>query len=290
MNAWPALALTTSAIRCPSCDESPSTVFRTRDEIAAELAMRDAFFARLLDGEHARDVTDVLMGTPADILRCDACDILVRDDPPDDDAFRNDRYERDVLDSLHAVHAAAFREKLVYRTLLPAGARVIEVGSYVGGFLVAAREWDWGITGVDIGRDASRFTRGLGFDVRAHPFEECGFKSESFEAVFIWNCFEQLPAPRVALTEAFRILRTRGLLVLRVPDADFYAHCRDLAALAHNGLLGWPHRFGFGIDALRHLVAEHGFTLQLARRAAAIRPLRHAVKPFGWIEAGFRKE
>src|SRR5688500_11884047 len=128
MNASTARAFATPrqaarAVRCPHCDEPPAIIFRTRNEIAAELAMRDAFFARRLDRDRSRgelrDLTNVLLGTPADILRCDSCDVLIRDDAPDGEAFRDDRYERAVLDSLHAVHALAFGEKESdYRSLL----------------------------------------------------------------------------------------------------------------------------------------------------------------------------
>ncbi len=279
MSASAAIAL---AVCCPHCDDAPATVFRTRDEIAAELAIRDAFFAR----RPVRDLTVVLLGTPADILRCEACGILIRDHAPDESAFRDDRYEPAVLQSLHALHAAAFREK---EMLLPRGARVVEIGSYVGGFLTAAREWGWNAIGVDIGRDTSRFTRALGFDVRSVPIEECGFACEAFDGVFIWNCFEQLPNPRVALAEAHRILRRDGILVIRVPDAAFYAECRSLAALAYNGLLGWPHRFGFTAAALCRFAAEHDFALQRVIRAPAISPIPEAKKTFGWIEATLRK-
>jgi SAM-dependent methyltransferase len=282
-------------IHCPRCGEPPSITVRTRDEIAAELAMRDAFFARRLDRhrsrEELRDLTSVLLGTPADILRCDACDILVRDEAPDEDAFRDDRYERAELESLHAVHAAAFREKEAdYRALLRSGARVVEVGSYVGGFLTAARQWGWDVIGVDIGRDTSRFSRALGFDVRAVPLEQGGFERESLDAVFIWNCFEQLAAPRGALAVARRLLRRSGVLVLRVPDARFYAQCRSLAPLACNGLLGWPHRFGFDAAALCRLAAEVGFAPQRVLRAPAIGPLPRLCPAFGWVEVTFRKQ
>src|SRR5688572_4279774 len=86
---------------CAHCDESPAITFRTRDQIASELEMRDAFFASCLERHFSRDVTNVLLGTPAEILRCQACGILIRDEAPDDEAFREDRYERAVLESLH---------------------------------------------------------------------------------------------------------------------------------------------------------------------------------------------
>ncbi len=291
MNASAAIADATphprrEIARCPHCDEVPPIPFRTREQIAAELALRDAFFAR---GQ--RDLTNMLLGTPAGILRCGACGILIRDEAPDQGAFREDRYDRTVLEALHAVHHAAFGEKEPeYRPLLRPGGRVVEIGSYVGGFLSTARRWGWSAIGVDIGNDTSRFTRSLGFDVRSTGLEECHFERESFDAAFIWNCFEQLEVPRIVLGEAHRVLRSRGILVLRVPDADFYVRCRSVASLAYNGLLGWPHRFGFDAAALCRLAAEHGFAFQRMLRAPAILPLRMATRVSGWIEGTFRKK
>lgn len=253
--------------------------------------MRDAFFAQRFAAHfsHAelRDVTNVVLATPADILRCATCGILVRDQAPDADAFREDRYEARVLESLHATHAAAFRAKDVdYRSLLPAGSRVVEIGSYVGGFLSAATEWGWVATGVDIGTDTTRFSRALGLDARCLHFEDGDFESESLDAVFIWNCFEQLADPGRLLDDVHRALRPFGILVIRVPDADFYALRIDraaLARLAYNGLLGWPYRYGFALAALRHLAEHHQFALDRVLHRPVIRPLRTAMH--AWAQA-----
>jgi SAM-dependent methyltransferase len=266
--------------------------------------MRERFFRARLRGRFSRgalrDVTDVFLGAPADVLRCERCGVLIRAEAPGDDSFRDNGYRRAVLESLHAAHALAFREKSHdYRALLPRGARVAEVGSYAGGFLRAASEWGWSATGVDIGRDAARFTNALGFETRG----VLDFGSRSLAALFVWNCFEQLSAPRTLLADAFRVLRDGGLLVIRVPDAMTYVKGRDLRVLGYNGLLGWPHRFGFDVTALRRLAAEHGFALRRALRRPPLRPLREAMAPWaqaeesvlireercGWIELTFRR-
>jgi hypothetical protein len=61
---------------------------------------------------------------------------------------------------------------------------------------------------------------------------------------------------------------------IRVPDAGLYIRS-SVASLAYNGLLEWPHRFGFGVPTLRRFAAEHRFAPQRA---------------LGWIELTFRKE
>ena len=278
---------------CPVCKRTTNTVLRTRAEIAAELNARDTFFAARLDrGLSRRDLTDVVLGTPAAILRCPRDGVLMRDAVPGDEIFRDDRYDDSVLEALHETHARAFAAKENdYRSLLPSGARVIEVGSYAGGFLATAARWGWRASGADIGRDPVRFSRALGLDVRCLRFEECGLDAQSLDAVFVWNCFEQVARSDALLAEAHRVLCDGGSLVLRVPDADFYMRESRLAVLASNGLLGWPHRFGYGTESLRELVQRHGFTFMRVLRRPAIRPSCDAMRgdaDQGWIEVTFR--
>jgi hypothetical protein len=260
--------------RCPSCGEAPTALLLDARAIEDELAARRRFFAR------GRDLTDVTLGEPADILRCDRCGILIRDDAPDEDAFRDDRYNLAVLRALHEAHAAVFRAKRRdYAALLASRARVVEIGSYAGGFLRAATEWGWRPIGIDIGRDTSHFTADLGFEM-VSDFSIA-------DGIFIWNCFEQLADPRAMLAKAHHALRDGGVLVLRVPDADLYATSHNRVVLACNGMLGWPHRFGYGAAALRRLAEGHGFVLQRALRRAPLPPLPDVHR--GWLELTFRK-
>ena len=262
-------------MNCPSCGEEPSERFLSARDVEGELALREKLLPR------GRDLTEVAFGTPAEILRCPRCGVLVRGDAADDDRFREDRYSTPVLRALHASHADAFRAKRDdYRPLLPSRARVVEIGSYAGGFLRAAAEWGWQVSGVDIGCDTARFTAALGFEM---SFD---FASQTIDGLFVWNCFEQLSDPRALLSRAHDALRERGLLVIRVPDADLYVGRCDLPQLAGNGILGWPHRFGFGAAALQQLVSEHGFAPRRVLHRAPLPPLPPTQR--GWLELTFR--
>jgi SAM-dependent methyltransferase len=67
--------------------------------------------------------------------------------------------------------------------------------------------------------------------------------SGSFDAVFVMNCFEQLPDPGTTLLELRRVLRDDGSLLIRTPDADFVraAHRPAVRAFAGSrGVLGVP--------------------------------------------------
>ncbi|HLJ75716.1 MAG TPA: hypothetical protein VKU62_14075 [Thermoanaerobaculia bacterium] len=48
---------------------------------------------------------------------------------------------------------------------------IVEVGSYVGGFLHVAREWGWDAIGVDVDRDTSHFAQAHGYATRQGPRE-----------------------------------------------------------------------------------------------------------------------
>jgi SAM-dependent methyltransferase len=293
---------------CPVCEKPASVVFLDRAEVAAELAARDRFFAaRLGRREPLHDLTRVTLGTAAAILRCMRCGMLIRDAVPDEEVFREDRYDDRVLALLHQTHVHAFEAKEIdYRPLLPPGARVFEVGCYVGGFLTAAARWGWRASAADIGRDVVRFCRGLGLNAQCGSFEECELEANALDAVFVWNCFEQIARPGELLREAHRVLRPAGLLVIRVPDANVYIRGEQeaaLAVLAYNGLLGWPHRFGYDAGTIPRLVQKRGFAFERTLRRPAVRPFREAMHSwareeearligdaeYGWIETAFRK-
>jgi SAM-dependent methyltransferase len=106
-------------------------------------------------------------------------------------------------------------------------------------------------------RDTSHFARAHGYATRSETLDACAFEAESFDGVFVWNTFEQIEEPKALLAEAHRILRPGGVLVLRVPNALFYAACQALGAdvaLGHANLLGFPHLFGYGSTSLDRVV------------------------------------
>src|SRR5262249_42217362 len=160
------------------------------------------------------------------------------------------------------------------RRVLGRGGSGLEVGSYAGAFLAAAREEGLNFEGLDINPDANEFMRSLGFSV--HDGDLAAFSVDhKFDAVAIWNTFDQLADPRGALHVAHALLRPEGVLALRVPNGEFYARVRGRmmdgsrpvraaarALLAQNNLLTFPYRWGFTPDALSRLVAECGFRVE----------------------------
>jgi SAM-dependent methyltransferase len=115
---------------------------------------------------------------------------------------------------------------------------------------------------VDPGRCVSDFARGKGLDVRIGTLRDMRFADESFDAAFLWCCFDQMPAPEQELRELERVLEGGGRLLIRVPNADFVRTTRalvDLRALAFSGLAGFPFQVGYSAAVLRDLLEDAGF-------------------------------
>jgi SAM-dependent methyltransferase len=296
-------------MRCPVCGTTHLQPFASRERIAEELRLRHDFFASRIDGAigpaEMKDRFEVLHNTPAAITICPTCAVLVREE--DSREFESDPYPSYAMERMLRAQIDAYRAKEQWlRPMLSTGANIVEVGSYVGGFLHVAHEWGWTATGVDIGDDTARFAAAHSYPTRHASLEECRFPAASFDGVFIWNTFEQVEDPRALLAESRRILHDGGLLVIRTPNASFYASEDDIPTLAWSNLLGFSSRYGFPPAALQRLAGECGFALIECRGDAYMPTTRerftvtarmekdevtralHAAGRAPWIECYFR--
>lgn len=263
-------------MNCPHCHRPDLDLFLDRDAVAAEIALRARFYGERIEGklDDAEKVDRFLVshGAKAELRICPDCGILVRaeEDSPD---FASEVYADYQMERMLRAHVEAFRQKAPhYRHLLHEGANVVEVGSYVGGFLHVAGEWGWDATGVDVGRDTAHFTRSRGYRTLDGALADGRFGDATVDGVFIWNCFEQLE-PGPLLAEVRRIVKPGGVLVLRIPNALFYSTFHsDKVALGHANLLGFPHLYGYSAASLDQVV--HGFTRQALIGARHIQPTR----------------
>lgn len=266
--------------RCIVCGHADADVVADHDDIRAEVEALWAYHARRLRPEtppsHLTDRVAFSEHVPLRLVRCRECGLVYRN-PVERARELAEIYARDapsfaVLRSLHEAQAPALRTQArALRRLLKPGRSGLEVGSYVGAFLAAAREEDLRFEGLDINAEVNAFARTLGFTV--HDGELTSFETDrTFDAVAIWNTFDQLADPRAAVNAAARLLRPGGILAVRVPNGEFYVALRRRFArgtrveraaarglLALNNLLTFPYRYGFTRRALTRLLQEQGF-------------------------------
>jgi len=263
--------------RCVVCGHTDADLIADQDDIRAEVeALWEFHQSRLkpeTPPERLLDRVAFSQHPPVAVVQCRECGLVYRN-PVERTHELTEIYARttppaDVLRSLHDTQISAVRAQArELRRVLGRGGSGLEVGSYVGAFLAAARAEGLDVEGVDINPEINAFTRTLGFQVHDGTLASVD-TTRRFDSVSIWNTFDQLPEPRAAVIAAAKLLADGGVLALRVPNGEFYARMRrrlkhPLASmrnaarlvLAENNLLTFPYRAGFGVRSLKRLLRE----------------------------------
>lgn len=252
---------------CPVCEREITSVERGSGRIERENEIRESFVAERLghraEDPESMDLTKFMHGGPGRLLRCSCCGLLLRDEESRAH-YQDDQYDSALMKHLYPQYVRAFeRKRNLYQPLLRNGAEVLEVGSHLGAFLETAEEWGWRPTGLDIGSATSEFARRQGGSVKRISLEDYSPRLRKPEAIFIWNCFEQLEDPGSVLRRARGMLARSGMLVVRVPNAELYLRERDSwnaqQLLGYNNLPGFPYQFGYSYASLERVLARSGF-------------------------------
>ena len=262
---------------CPVCDRGGAEELVGADDLRAEMEeVWDFHLNRLKTGTPTRFLTDRAVfsqGPPLRLARCPGCGTVYRN--PREcrrelvETYAGEQVDAAVLRNLYEAQRDTYRAQAARLVEVAGGSgQGLEVGSYVGGFLEAARERGWHFEGLDVNEGANALTREMGFRVTAGSLDDFAPR-RTYDAVAIWNCFDQLPEPGDAARSARALLRPGGTLAVRVPNGGFYAALRPLlsgpaggaarALLAHNNLLGFPYRNGFTPESLALLLQRAGF-------------------------------
>jgi SAM-dependent methyltransferase len=257
---------------CIVCGHADAEVVADEEDMRREVEALWAFHEKRLRAgtpvNRLRDRVAFSQDPPWRLVACRECGLLYRN--PAERAFEvQSIYERDspareLLQALHDTQRASYKaqaERLAWYA--SDAASVLEVGSYVGAFLSAARDQELNAAGIDINPAVNAFTRSLGFSVQDGELHTADVKR--VDAIAIWNTFDQLAEPRGAVLAAYERLRPQGVLAIRVPNGEFYRNERargtpaSTRVLAHNNLLTFPYRWGFTPKSLQWLLDSAGF-------------------------------
>lgn len=262
---------------CVACGARQARTLASRPEVQHEMESLWEFHARRLrPGAPLARLADRVVFSqepPLQVVQCLNCGLVYRNPRERSrellDTYAEEAVHPEALAALHHAQLPFARDQLRrLRRVVGSVANGLEVGSYVGAFLRAAEETGWRFRGLDVNPGTVAFVRSLGLraDTGALDGDAVG---GLFDAIAIWNCFEQLPDPRRAAQVALRLLAPGGVLALRVPNGGYYATVRARlsgplsplarALLAHNNLLGFPYRHGFPPRALADMLRDLGF-------------------------------
>ena len=266
--------------RCAVCGEADTDELASPDDMKAEVESLWAFHSRRLRPDtpspHLMDRVAFSQHAPLRVVRCTTCGQVYRN-PVErtrelEAAYEDESPTTERMRALHDTQRASYasQARQLTRVFGRRGSGV-EVGSYVGAFLAAAREAGWQFSGVDVNACANRFTRSLGFEVHDGAIESLD-PDRRVDVVAILNCLDQLADPMAAVRAASTHLSPGGMLAVRVPNGACYAAMRPklrgpLAPLARqwlaqNNLLGFPYRFGFTPSSLDRALSRLGFRVE----------------------------
>ncbi len=273
-------------VQCALCSDYAFRVVCSRAEIGAQFAYLQYFHRRRMrpnrgaePQETLIDRADFTQAYATDIVSCVRCGLVSRNPRPSEQAitraYVHDHYGRECLAALFESQLALYRSKARFlRRWLARGpqVRVIEAGSFVGGFLAAGQSYGWTMIGVDRGKEVHMFCREQGLPVFCGALADLPLPTNTADCIAIWNTFDQLPDPELTLASICRLLRSGGLLAVRVPNGACFRFAARLlrrlpaplagclrAGLAWNNLLGFPYLHGSSIETLDWLLARYGF-------------------------------
>jgi SAM-dependent methyltransferase len=286
------------------CGHSDAEVIADRDDVLTEVeALWEYHEKRLRPGTPPPRLMDRLAFSerpPIRLVRCNECRTVYRN-PVERQRELIEIYTQnapgpDILRSLHQTQLPALRQQArALHQVLGRGGSGLEVGSYAGAFLAAAREEGFAFEGLDINTKVNAFTRSLGFTV--HDGELTDFSPKrTYDVIAIWNTFDQLADPRGAAHAAAKLLAPGGVVVIRVPNGGVYARMRRRwkrggrtgriarAILAQNNLLTFPYRWGFTPPSLVRLLEEAGLSVKAVRGDVLVPIADEWTKPWARLE------
>lgn len=165
-------------------------------------------------------------------------------------AFRERFYDRiadefdSVMNQYDLERRLAVVTRLLSRAALPPDSLILDLGCGTGPFTLATQRLGLRVVSVDIGVRLLRVARSKGVPLPTGADAlRLPFRDATFDGVVSSECIEHTPVPRLAVAEAFRVLRRKGHLVLTCPN-----HAWHWAAVLasrtgmrpYQGLENWP--------------------------------------------------
>ena len=161
--------------------------------------------------------------------------------------------------------------------------KILDVGCGRGLFLDIMRRGGWSVVGSELNKETASYAKNVyGLKVYDTPLPLTGklidqfLAPGSFDVVNICGVLEHLKNPGEVLSEAHRLLKNEGLLVVLVPDIGSFEFKLGRESWFH---LDLPfHLFHFTEEGLSRLLRKKGFKLKRIQRFH----LEYSL--FGWLQ------
>ncbi len=157
-------------------------------------------------------------------VRCPGCQLVFLNPAPTADELRgfyNDGYHYHRGRYQKLVQQQKNWLPLLEEFCKPPG-KFLEIGCSYGFFLETARQRGWDVAGIELSDEPAAHAREqLGLPVTAGTLADfADGKAAAYDLIVAWHVLEHEPEPARLLAPAFRLLRSGGILGLRVPNME----------------------------------------------------------------------
>jgi SAM-dependent methyltransferase len=137
---------------------------------------------------------------------------------------------------------------------------LLEIDSFVGGFLLLARERGWNVTGMEFNEEARKLSiEEHGLTVYRDRLEDIDFKGKKFDLIAMWAVIEHLPQPSAFINIVSKLLTPGGKLLLFNPNGDSLVSrvLREQSATVD----GMVHPSIFTNSSLSRVLSDNGLSI-----------------------------
>jgi 2-polyprenyl-3-methyl-5-hydroxy-6-metoxy-1,4-benzoquinol methylase len=137
---------------------------------------------------------------------------------------------------------------------------LLEIGSFVGSFLLLARERGWNTTGMEFNEEARKLSiEEHGLTVYPDRLEDIDFKGKKFDLIAMWAVIEHLPQPSSFINIVSKLLNSGGKLLLFNPNGDslVFRVLREQSATVD----GVVHPSIFTNSSLSRVLSDNGLSI-----------------------------
>lgn len=164
------------------------------------------------------------------VVRCNQCKLMFVGEcesvEQTEEFFRSEHVDAEETTELHYVSyrgESLIREAAFVRSLVPAGGRLLDVGTASGFFL---KEFDdqlhWQVEGVEPSAVSTRFaTERFGLNVQQGFLADQKYHDDQFDIVTSLDAFNCHRTPNEDLAEIYRILKPGGVFAVEIPGQNY---------------------------------------------------------------------
>jgi 2-polyprenyl-3-methyl-5-hydroxy-6-metoxy-1,4-benzoquinol methylase len=194
-------------------------------------------------------------------FRCPSCGLVFLHPAPDDKAlqdFYNTSYEVEFQSYFKGVRRRAKITLDELETRFPAHGRLLEVGCSYGGFLAEARSRGWDVTGVELSETAADHARSLELRVFSGSLpDQIPHLGEPYDVLVMFHVIEHVPDPLALLESCRKLIKPRGLLVLKTPNVE--SSIAKITGSSWHWISPPAHLYLYSPATLKKLLAKAGY-------------------------------